>query len=530
MEKTVDKGSQIVFAEDRPSQTISNAFRRGELRQIARGIYTIDLDAPMEAVVKAHWRTIVARRFPGAVITDKSVRTAGPVDGYLWLAHDARDRDLDLPGIKVIARRGAGPQPGDIAMPGGLHLASTWRALSENAAESRSRQGRPRRTMELIELDGWIEHLCAQDGEERLRRYRRDAESLASVLGVPQKRIDLLGERIGLALGTADVPTANQALAARGRGAPFDPSCIERCDLLVAALSDSAPQSRPGLDPSTDAFGIMSFYEAYFSNYIEGTTFDLDEARRIVYDDELIPNRHEDSHDVLGTFRLVSDHVEMSRLAADPAEFVEQMRERHAVIMEGRPLIAGRLKEQLNHAGNTTFVAPHLVTGTLSEGWRRLAELDTAWKRAVYALFLVGEVHPFADGNGRIARVVMNSELVAGDQSKIIIPTSFRNDYLGALRRLTRSDDPSVFIKTMRFAHDYTSRIDWSTEESALVDLNESNAFTDEEDARLRMPRSMIDAKSSIERQISATPDKSASVAAYVRNGRPVSGYRKPHR
>ena len=33
-------------------------------------------------------------------------------------------------------------------------------------------------------------------------------------------------------------------------------------------------------------------------------------------------------------------------------------------------------------------------------------------------MFLVAEVHPFADGNGRVARVMMNAELIAGGQQR----------------------------------------------------------------------------------------------------------------
>ncbi len=32
----------------------------------------------------------------------------------------------------------------------------------------------------------------------------------------------------------------------------------------------------------------------------------------------------------------------------------------------------------------------------------RVGELDTAFERAIYMMFLVSEVHPFDDGNGRI--------------------------------------------------------------------------------------------------------------------------------
>lgn len=52
-------------------------------------------------------------------------------------------------------------------------------------------------------------------------------------------------------------------------------------------------------------------------------------------------------------------------------------------------------------------------------------------------MFILSEVHPFLDGNERIARIMMNSELVKEEQSKIIIPTVYHDDYLGALRKLT---------------------------------------------------------------------------------------------
>jgi fido (protein-threonine AMPylation protein) len=233
---------------------------------------------------------------------------------------------------------------------------------------------------------------------------------------------------------------------------------------------------------------VQAFYEAYFSNYIEGTTFTVGEAKAIVYDGAVPGGRTADSHDVVGTYRIVADHEEMSRTAASPDEFLGLLRSRHSILMGGRPAIAGWFKETPNQAGQTLFVDPALVDGTLREGWHRLAELDTAWERAVYMMFLVSEVHPFVDGNGRMARVMMNSELVAGRQSKIIVPTGFRSEYLSALRRLSRDDDPSVFIKAMRFLHDYTSHVDWTTDDTAQADLRATNAFEEEDDSpRLRL-------------------------------------------
>ena len=482
--------NEIVFAGDRPSQTLSDMVRRGDLRPLVRGIYTTDTAASPKAVVARHWHTIVGHEFPDAVITDRSALTGGKVDGYLYLSLDGRPRELALPGLDVLARRGAGPLDGDLQLPGGLWQASRARALAENMRPSRSRGGRPRRTLDDHEVDAWIERLCRLEGEQRLTEYRRQAERLARQLGVETHRIAALARKIGAAIVSQQIPTSNRALAARQAGLPFDPDRIERFDALVVALRSAAPQSRHGLAPDSTPFTVQAFWEAYFSNYIEGTTFTVDEAKAIIFDGALVANRAADSHDVLGTYAIVADPDEMSRTAANPDEFLDLLQARHATLMGGRPEIAGAFKTLPNQAGMTLFVDPALVDGTLREGWRRLVELDTAWERAVYTMFLVSEVHPFADGNGRMARVMMNVELVAGHQAKIVVPTGFRSDYLSALRRLSRNDDPSVYIKALRFLHDYTAQIDWTTHDAAQADLRTTNAFAEADDApRLRLLR-----------------------------------------
>jgi fido (protein-threonine AMPylation protein) len=183
----------------------------------------------------------------------------------------------------------------------------------------------------------------------------------------------------------------------------------------------------------------------------------------------------------------------MTTLASTADEFLQLLRSRHATILGGRPdRRPGFFKEAVNRAGDSVFVLPGLVAGTLRAGWERLSELDTAFERAVYMMFLVSEVHPFDDGNGRLARVMMNAELVAGMQSRIIVPTVFRDDYLGGLRRMTRQDDSSVLIKVLRYAHDYTAQIDFSDLRPATETLRATNAFHEpDSDYRLTLPASL---------------------------------------
>ena len=131
---------------------------------------------------------------------------------------------------------------------------------------------------------------------------------------------------------------------------------------------------------------------AYFSNFIEGTEFDLPDALAVVYEGKSLPGRDDDSHDLLGTYQVVNDRTEMSMVAATPEDFVQLMRSRHATILAGRPALRpGEFKEAANRAGESLFVLPAYVPGTLRAGFERLAELDTAFERAVYMMFLGSE-------------------------------------------------------------------------------------------------------------------------------------------
>jgi fido (protein-threonine AMPylation protein) len=103
--------------------------------------------------------------------------------------------------------------------------------------------------------------------------------------------------------------------------------------------------------------------------------------------------------------------------------------------MGGRPdKRPGQFKEKLNQAGSYVFVAPGLVEGTLIDGFRPLADLPPGFSRAAFELFLISEVHPYDDGNGRVARAAMCADLTAAGQARIIVPIVFRNEYQTALR------------------------------------------------------------------------------------------------
>jgi len=187
---------------------------------------------------------------------------------------------------------------------------------------------------------------------------------------------------------------------------------------------------------------------------------------------------------------LVGSRDEMSQRPKNFDDFLRLVRRRHASIMEARPeRHPGQFKTQNNQAGSTLFVSPELVTGTLRQGYQRYEALDEPFARALFMMFLVAEVHPFTDGNGRMARVMMNAELISHGQTRIFIPSVYRNEYLNSLKGLTNHRYADAFIRVMSQAQLFVDRIDFADLRAAQRVLEAHNAFCDPaDDVKLKLP------------------------------------------
>ncbi len=103
-------------------------------------------------------------------------------------------------------------------------------------------------------------------------------------------------------------------------------------------------------------------------------------------------------------------------------------------------------------------------------------------------MFVISEVHPFRDGNGRVARVFMNAELVADGQKRVIIPTVYREDYLLTLKAATNRRGFGGFLSMLDRAQEFVSRVDFASYDLAKVELEQANAFESPTDSRLVLP------------------------------------------
>ena len=136
----------------------------------------------------------------------------------------------------------------------------------------------------------------------------------------------------------------------------------------------------------------------------------------------------------------------------------------------------GEFKEKENRAGNTLFVEPDKVEGTLIKGFDIYKKIPEGIKRAFFIHFLIAEIHPFIDGNGRMARIMMNAELVSNDLFKIIVPTVCRDNYLNGMRQASRYDKFRAITKTLHQLSQFSASVDW-------VDYNDARQYLEDNKA-----------------------------------------------
>jgi len=443
------------------AKRLAKAVSKGELKRIRQSIYT-DADwAEIPQLLTSQWYEVVTHLYPGAIVSHATAALLRPQNKVVHITANVKVRKkVPISDALIIE-----VHPGDTTaltqpfMPA-LFRSAPARYLLENLQIAHSDVAAPRALgREWVETE--LAKLLERYGEAELNSIRDEARQYSDTanLGKAYQQLDKL---IGALLSTRPIKTlTTPAAIAMARKVPFDQNRIALFDGLASYLNQCELPIR-GYTYNKSNWRNLAFYESYFSNYIEGTEFDIDEAEKIVFEKIEIQNRQQDSHDVLSVFDVVHDYTEMSTVPDSAEELLQLLKQRHSLIMHARPdKRPGELKLKPNKAGGTLFVLPENIEGTLAQAFPRYQQLTPGIARAIFMQFLIAECHPFDDGNGRLARIMMNAELVCTEQHKIIVPTVHRDSYLNGLRQATRSGRFRTLTKVFADLQAYTGSVPW---------------------------------------------------------------------
>ena len=455
--------AQLHFSKNTAeSRKLSAMVQSGHLKRLYKGVYTDAALVEIEKVVLSKWFDIVNYLMPSAIAAFRTAHELVPIDNTVFVVDDVRKRrNVIIFGILTIVVIPGNTQALSEPFVPQMHRSHPTRQYLENLASAR---GKLKKSLG----QAWVEErLCIElrrSGEHILNTIRDDAKAFVLAVGEFDKELDKLNQIASSLLSTnntkgillTDIGLAN------ARKVPFDTHRLQLFKTLANYLNrcDLVP-----IKYQYNELGWMNlaFFESYFSNYIEGTEFEIGEAERIVFQQRNIENRHADSHYVLAVYQQVSDYQQMSHTPQTADELIGCLKERHFAMMLERPdKRPGHFKQKANQAGSSFFVSPDEVEGTLAQAFPIYQSLTEGLARAIFMQFLIAECHPFDDGNGRLSRVMMNAELHGSGQYKVIVPTVHRDSYLNGLRNATRNGQFRTLVKVLYQLQCYTASIDWA--------------------------------------------------------------------
>ena len=161
-----------------------------------------------------------------------------------------------------------------------------------------------------------------------------------------------------------------------------------------------------------------------------------------------------DCYEATGHARAYDYMLETAR--GGPLQFREEdILRLHALFYGGiDPEHAGRYREGQVFITGTEYVpptaeeVPSLMAGLVEDLNKRRDAMHPVLL-AAYAHRRLVDIHPFQDGNGRTARLLMNLILVNKGYCVVSIPPVLRHDYITALQQAQRHTRPSdaAFVK-----------------------------------------------------------------------------------
>ena len=225
---------------------------------------------------------------------------------------------------------------------------------------------------------------------------------------------------------------------------------LQKADSYKQKISSARPLAKEGLKSLDDHFRIGFTYS---SNALEGNTLTISETKILLENDITVGGRPlRDRYESVGHGAAYDF---MLGLARQPdMEITEDIiKNLHRLFYQKVDADqAGQYRSIQVFISGTEYVPPapdeipRLMTHLSDQILSSRSTLHPIELAAMAHKRLV-DIHPFIDGNGRTARLLMNLILVNTGYGVVSIPPVWRNDHINALSASRRMNDMDPFSK-----------------------------------------------------------------------------------
>ncbi|MCY3869836.1 MAG: Fic family protein [Gemmatimonadetes bacterium] len=241
---------------------------------------------------------------------------------------------------------------------------------------------------------------------------------------------------------------------------------IEEIDRLKRELDALRPLPSDVLGRIEQKLRIESNYH---SNAVEGNSLTLGETRSLILHGLTARGKPMRDHlDIEGhdeAIKAMEDAVKRNESLNEVfirnlhKVLLKEPYENDAITPDGQPIkrriAIGEYKTQPNNVRTSTgeiyyFTPPDQVKPAMGDliDWYRGQEDEGEHPIIIAATFhyRFSRIHPFDDGNGRMARLLMNMILIKHGYTVAVVPVEERGQYIGMLEQADKTEDLAEFI------------------------------------------------------------------------------------
>lgn len=192
---------------------------------------------------------------------------------------------------------------------------------------------------------------------------------------------------------------------------------------------------------------IQEYYRiglTYSSNALEGNTLDLIETKVVLEDGLTINGKPMKYH--LETLGHSDAFYELLKLAKTSIITEDNIKYLHKLFYSRiNAAEAGhyRTKNVIVTGADIDFPKPDVLSDKMAEFVEDITQIKSQLHPVEYSAVLHAKfvnIHPFVDGNGRVARLLMNLALLQSGYNITIIPPVVRADYIRAIQETNHNN------------------------------------------------------------------------------------------
>ena len=229
---------------------------------------------------------------------------------------------------------------------------------------------------------------------------------------------------------------------------------MENLLVAVAAKKAALDALRAQLPRGTSNFDHSQDLElTYTSNAIEGNTLTAVETTMVIEQGITVAGKPLRDHlEAIDHFEAISYVRALARQQRPLTEM--DIRNLHRLVMlRSDPAIAGRYADQgryvLIESGRHSFPSPAEIPALMGDFAQELGGAPDSPDTAFAAHRRLVDIHPFNDGNGRTARLLMNLVLIRGGYPPVAVRPTDRPAYIAALQNAQGGGGSELFDRLL---------------------------------------------------------------------------------